>query len=235
MRVIDRERSSPRALLALLVAAAACLALGLAAREEADSDRDAWQRPEQVMDALALDAGSAVADVGCGDGYFTLHLASRVGRGGRVYAVDIDSEALETVRGKAEERDLPQVETVLGTEDDPRLPDEDLDAVLVVNAYHEMTEHDAMLAAFHRALRPGGRLAIIDKLDDPGERREAYRQRHSLPKSVVLEDARRHGFAFHSEPSGFVRPRRGGENWYFLVFEKPRAPESGPQEPSGGG
>ena len=173
------------------------------------------------MDVLGVGRGSRVADVGAGDGYFTFHLARRVGAQGRVYAVDLVETELDGIRREARERRLSQVETVHGTADDPRLPEDTLDVVLVVNTYHEMDHGPAMLRGMWRALKPGGRLGVIDKVVSPGESPADYRARHAIPSGVVRADAEREGFQFVVEPQGFVRPRRGGESWYFLVFEKP--------------
>jgi len=182
--------------------------------------RDAWQRPQEVMDALGIQAGSLVADVGSGDGYFTFHLAERVGAAGRVYAVDIDEGALKKLRERAEKEKLSQVETVVGATNDPRLAIESVEVVLVVNAYHEMRDYDLMLAALYRALRPGGRLAIIDGAIEPGQKRESYFARHRVPKEVVREEAEGHGFVFSREEKGFTRTSDSKE-FYFLVFVRP--------------
>jgi predicted methyltransferase len=220
MRVISGTAPAGRIVL-LLGSLALVSAPSLLAQEEEWSARDVWQRPATVMDALGIGRGSVVADVGCGDGYFAFRLADRVGPVGRVYAVDVDAQARDTLRNKAEAQSLGQLETILGSSDDPRLPEASLDAVLVVNAYHEMTAYDAMLEALRHALKPGGRLAIIDKTAEPGESRSAYQERHSLPKQFAVGDAARHGLVLVREEPGFVRPRRGGEPWYFLVFAKP--------------
>jgi len=182
--------------------------------------RDAWQRPQEVMDVLGLVAGSVVADVGCGKGYFTFHLAQRVTPTGRVYAVEIDEGDLKSIRQRAERERLNQVQTVLGRTDDPQLPATSLDAALVVNAYHEMRDYDAMLAGIYAALKPGGLLAIIDSPTDAGKARSSYYRRHRMPEEVVREDATRAGFRFLRAEPGFVRPR-GNKEFYFLVFEKP--------------
>src|SRR5215813_772500 len=89
--------------------------------------RDEWQRPGEVMDALGAKAGRRVADIGCGSGYFTFRLAARVGAEGKVYAVDIDQEAINKVRQRKELEKLEQIEPILGESADPRLPN-DLDA-----------------------------------------------------------------------------------------------------------
>jgi len=187
--------------------------------QDSGTGRDAWQRPEEVMDALGIQAGTAVADVGSGDGYFSFHLARRVGAEGRVYAVDIDQDALNKLRRRAEKENLAQIETIEGAKDDPRLPADSVDVVLVVNAYHEMRDYDAMLAGLYRALRPGGLLGIIEAEDEPGKPRQTYYSRHRMPEEVVREDAERAGFRFLRTEPGFTRPSPNKE-FYFLIFEK---------------
>ena len=210
---------SPRSRLFLLLCLVASLPLCLVS-QDTGAARDAWQRPQEVMDALGISAGSSVADVGCGDGYFTFHLAERVGLAGHVYAVDIDEGALKKLRQKAEKEKLTQIETVVGAADDPRLEPESVEVVLIVNAYHEMRDYDAMLAALFRALKPGGRLAIIDGAIENGQKRESYFERHRIPKEVVREEAEGHGFVFWREEKGFTRTH-DSKRFYFLVFEKP--------------
>ncbi len=173
-----------------------------------------------AMDALGIEPGSVVADVGAGPGPYTFPLAERVGPEGKVYAVDIDEDDLAKIRSRAERDGVAQLETILGATDDPRLPAAALDVVLVINADHEFREYDEMLQAFHQALKPGGRLAIIDAKTDAGEARSRYHSRHRIPAKLVREDALRNGFRLlHNQPH-FVHHRRNRE-FYFLVFEKP--------------
>jgi ubiquinone/menaquinone biosynthesis C-methylase UbiE len=172
------------------------------------------------MDAIGAKPGSVVADVGCGKGYFTFHLAARVGPRGKVYAEDILSDELKSIRERATKWNLPQIETIHGTPSDPRLPAGALDAILVVNAYHEMTEFDSMMSAFFRALKPGAVLAILDARDAPGKARETYQNRHTLPQELVREDAARAGFRFLRELPGYRNPGRDND-FYVLLFEKP--------------
>ena len=204
----------------LLLCFVASVPVGLPAQDDGKA-RDAWQRPREVMDALGISAGSVVADVGCGDGYFTFHLAERVGAAGRVYAVDIDESALKKLRQKAEKEKLTQIEAIVGAADDPRLAAESVEVVLIVNAYHEMRDYDAMLAALYRALKPGGRLAIIEGAIEGGQKRASYFDRHRIPKEVVREEAEGHGFVFSREAPGFTRTH-DGKQFYFLVFGKPK-------------
>lgn len=204
----------------------ALLAFGLfacppvAVAQNSGPERDAWQHPDRVLDALGIHAGSAVADVGCGRGYFTFKFAARVGAQGKVYAEDIRDDRLEEVRRQAAAERLTQIETVHGAEADPRLPADSLDAVLVMNAYHEFTQHQAMLAGIYRALKPGGLLALIDGAAPLGHPREYYEGMHKLPEAFEREDALRAGFHFLREESGFTQPDDDKE-FYFLLFFKP--------------
>ncbi len=183
--------------------------------------RDLWQRPRATMDALGVEPGDAVADVGSGGGYFTFLLARRVGSAGRVYAVDIDETLLERLGERADELGLGQIETVLGADNNPRLPaTAELEAILVVDTYHEMRGYDGMLAGMYDALAPGGRLAIVDTPDAPGHEREAYHERHKIPVELVIEEAARAGFRLRSFRRDFAS-HAGGQRLYLVVFDKP--------------
>jgi len=182
--------------------------------------RDAWEKPQEVMDVLGIKSGSVVADVGAGEGYFTFHLAARVGPAGKVYAEDILDDRLEKIRKRASKERLKQIEAVHGETDDPRLPAGRVDVVLISNAYHEMREYDKMLNAVCSALKPGGLLGIIDAPAKPGEPRENYYARHRIPEELVREDAVRHGFTFlRQQPT--LTPPDSDRTYFFLIFQKP--------------
>ena len=182
--------------------------------------RDQWEKPQQVMDVLGLKPGSIVADVGAGEGYFTFHLAARVGPAGKVYAEDIRDDRLGKIHSRADKEKLTQIETVHGETDDPRLPAEQMDVVLISNAYHEMRDYDKMLQAIFRALKPGGLLAIIDAPAKAGEPRESYYDRHRIPEEFVREDTARNGFNFlRQEPT--LTPPDNDRTYFFLIFQKP--------------
>jgi ubiquinone/menaquinone biosynthesis C-methylase UbiE len=124
-------------------------------------DRAAWQRPEEVMDALLVAEGSRVVDLGAGGGWFTIRLANRVGPNGRVYAEDAQPEMIEAIRRRVERAQLKNVVSILGTESDPRLPAA-VDAVLIVDSFHEMRQPVGMLRHVANALKPNGRLGIVE-------------------------------------------------------------------------
>jgi ubiquinone/menaquinone biosynthesis C-methylase UbiE len=187
-------------------------------------ERDRWERPAEVLDKLHVQAGSTVADVGAGEGYFTVKMAERVGANGKVYAEDIDSSAVANLRKLARERGFKQVEVIEGGADDPKLPEAKLDAILVVNAYHEFRNHDAMLAAFRKALKPGGLLGIIDKAAEreASQPRESFERQHRLPESFAKEDLQRAEFtAIHDERGFDGIGSREGEHWWFVVAQRP--------------
>ena len=188
--------------------------------QDSGAARDKWQRPQEVMDALAIRVGTAVADVGCGSGYFTFKLAERAGPQGEVYAEDIDGEAVAGIRRRAKAEGLTQVRSIVGVADDPRLPAGSLDAILVVNSYHEWREYAKMLEHLSAALKPGGLLAIIDGVAESGKPRAEYYSRHRMPEEIVREDAAREGFRFVRKEPGFLRPDQT-KDFSFLIFERP--------------
>jgi predicted methyltransferase len=152
-----------------------------------EDDRDPWQDPARVLALLAVGPGSAVADVGAGGGYFTERLAALVGPTGRVVAVDIDPEALQQLTTRF--ASTPGVVVRRGRPTDPDLEPASLDAVLLVDAFHELQAPEAMLTALRRALRVGGRLVIVDR---PAT--EYVPGTHAIPEARVVSEADAAGF-----------------------------------------
>jgi predicted methyltransferase len=124
-------------------------------------DRDAYQKPEQVMDALGIADGATVADLGAGGGWFTVRLARRVGPNGIVYAEDIQPQMIESIVRRVSREGLANVRTILGTANDPKLPP-DLDAVLMVDTYPEIADPVTLLRNVAATLKPNGRLGIVN-------------------------------------------------------------------------
>lgn len=125
-------------------------------------DRDAWQQPSQIMDSLGIADGSVVADVGAGGGWFTVRLARRVGPRGLVYAQDVQRQMIEAIDRRVQREGLRNVRLVLGRDDDTRLPGNAFDAVLMVDAYHEVQDRVGLLRSIRAALKPAGRAGIVD-------------------------------------------------------------------------
>lgn len=173
-------------------------------------DRDLWQRPDQIMDAMAIADASVVADIGAGSGWFTIRMARRVGPQGRVYAEDVQTEMINAITRRVTREGLSNVHAVLGLKNDPRLP-EAVDAALIVDAYHEIENRVAVLSNLARALKPQGRIGIVDfKLDgsgpgpDPDER---------VSPDVVVKDAEEAGLRL-------IRQEPFLPYQYFLIFGK---------------
>ena len=154
-------------------------------------DRDAWQKPNQVMDALGIADGSHVADLGAGGGWFTIRLARRVGPNGVVYAEDIQPEMIEAIRRRVDREGLRNVRIVRGTARNPALPPNDIDAVLIVAVFHEMEDPVALLRNVALSLRANGRVGIVDFKKDGGGPGPPLDER--VDADVVLARAREAG------------------------------------------
>jgi SAM-dependent methyltransferase len=151
-------------------------------------DRDSWQKPDQVMDALGIADGSHVADLGAGGGWFTVRLARRVGPNGLVYAEDIQPEMIRAITRRAQQEGLNNVRPILGAPGDPGLPSGQLDAALIVDSYAEMSDPVSVLRAVARALLPKGRLGVIEFRSGHGGPGPSPEQR--VDASVITRDAR---------------------------------------------
>lgn len=158
-------------------------------------DRDAWQRPEQVMDHLGIGEGSVVADIGAGGGWFTIRIAHRVGPNGRVYAQDIQPEMIGAIDRRVDREGLKNVKTVLGSPQDPQLPAA-VDVVLIVDAYHEMDDPRTLLRNVRRSLKPGGRVGIVEYTKNGGGPGPPMEER--VDPERVIRDAEAAGLRLHS-------------------------------------
>jgi predicted methyltransferase len=174
--------------------------------------RDQEQRPDEVIRKMGLKDGDVVADLGAGSGYFTRRLAKAVAPSGRVYAVDVQPEMIGLLKRNVEKEGLTNVVPVLGTGDDPKLPKDALDWILLVDVYHELQQPQAMLALMREALRATGRVALIEyRLE--GSSAVHIREEHRMsPKQVLAE----------WEPAGFrlVKRHEFLPTQHFFVFEK---------------
>jgi len=158
-----------------------------------DPGRDAWQKPDAVLDALGVKTGAWVADLGAATGYFTVRLARRVGPSGKVYGVDIEPGLVDYLRARAAKENLPNVEAILAAPDDPKLPDASVDLVLVVDTWHHIDARLAYLDRLRRVLKPGGRVAIVDF--KPGDIPVGPPPEHRLPRAAVIEEFATAGWA----------------------------------------
>jgi len=131
-------------------------------------ERESEENVEGALDAVGLKPGMTVAEVGAGTGYVALRMATRVGPGGKVYANDVQPEMLGLLRNNATKGGITNVETVLGSETDPKLPAGQIDLIILVDVYHEFSQPQQMLQGIRRALKPDGRLVQLEyRKEDP--------------------------------------------------------------------
>jgi SAM-dependent methyltransferase len=160
----------------------------------------------RVMDILGITAGKTVADIGAGSGWFTVRAARRVAQGGAVYAEDIKPEAVHYIEARAQKEHLSNVKTILGKADNPLLPTDSVDAVLLLKTYHEVAEPVALLRNLRASLRSGAKIGIID--------RNGNGEDHGVGRDVVLHEAAQAGYRLLKQYD-FVK---GDKMDYFLVL-----------------
>jgi predicted methyltransferase len=173
-----------------------------------DPERDAWQKPHQVIQALGLRPDAVIADIGAGTGYFAVRFANMV-PAGKVYAVDVEPDMVRYLAERAKKEKRANLVAVKGAAGDPRLP-EKADLVVLVDVYHHIEQRERYFRALAASLKPGGRVAVIDfRMDSPSGPPKSARV---APERVKAELAAA-GYAL-SEEHGFL-PRQ-----YFLVFTR---------------
>lgn len=159
--------------------------------------REQEEQPRLLLAALDLKKGQCVCDFGCGNGYYSLELARRVGAQGTVYAVDIQQEMLDLLTARAEPRSLKNIRPILATTTDPRLPKAKLDLVLMVDVYHELTHPANVLHAVHQSLNKTGRLVLVEfRAEDP---EVPILPLHKMSQAQVMKEISANGFKLVSQ------------------------------------
>jgi SAM-dependent methyltransferase len=164
-------------------------------------DREKWQKPDEIMDALNIADGSTVADIGAGAGWFTIRLARRVGPRGTVYAQDVQRQMLEAIRRRVGKEGLANVQPRLGEGSDPNLPADALDAVLVVDVYPEVEDRVTFLRNLGSALKPNGRIGIVNYKPGNGGPGPTGDEGVRVESAVVETDAQAAGLRVLSRES----------------------------------
>ena len=152
------------------------------------------EQPGAVLDAMGLQPGDVVSDIGCGSGYYARRMARRVAPGGRVYCVDIQQEMLDIMQQLAERDGVAGIIPVLGDVDDPKLPAGEVDWIILADVYHEMSDYEAMLAGMHASLAPGGRVALLEYRIEDGTG-DNLKSDHAMSVRQVLAEWLPAGFA----------------------------------------
>jgi ubiquinone/menaquinone biosynthesis C-methylase UbiE len=150
-----------------------------------------------MVEALGVKPGDVVCDMGCGNGFYTIKLAQLVGKKGKVIAVDIQREMLGLLDDRAKQERIRNIDTVLGTVVDPKLPKESLDLVLLVDVYHEFSHPEQMLAAIRKSLKPKGRVALVEfRAEDPNV---PIKPLHKMSKEQIMKEFPPNGFKLVAE------------------------------------
>jgi len=174
-------------------------------------DREDQEHPGAVIDAMELQGGDVVADLGAGSGYFTFRLAAKVGKTGKVLAVDIQDEMLATLRRRATELGVTNVEEVKGSETDPHLPAGGVNSVLLVDVYHELAYPFEVMTKVREALKPGGRVVFVEyRKEDP---RIPIKEVHKMSVEQLAKEMKAVGLAR-------VRTVETLPSQHIVIFEK---------------
>ncbi|WP_299274534.1 methyltransferase domain-containing protein [uncultured Psychroserpens sp.] len=181
----------------------ACLPLqGFSQYKEMDwKERDTWMALDTIFSAIGVEKGDRVADIGCHEGYLSVRLAKKIGKKGKVYAVDLRTDRLQTLKDISKERKLDNIKTIVGDYDNPNLPKGRLDTVIIMDTYHEITDYMTVLGHVKSALKPGGQIVIIEKLKSriKGKSRDEQTDAHSLGPKYVEQELRKAGFTIRYE------------------------------------
>ena len=155
-------------------------------------EREAEEKPDLALKLIGVPKGAVVGDIGAGAGYLTWRLAGLVGPTGKVYANDIQPEMLELLKSNMRQRNISNVEAVLGAYDDPKLPPDSLDLVILVDVYHEFSEPQKMLRHIRASLKPDGRLVLLEyRAEDPAV---PIRLEHKMTVAQVKMELEPEGF-----------------------------------------
>ena len=162
---------------------------------------------DRVMDILKITEGKSVADIGAGGGWFSVRAAKRVGSNGKVFAVEISQNDLNFIDARTKKENLPNIQTVLGTEDNPKLPENSVDAVLILKTYHEIAQPVKELENLRPSLKKDALIGVIDRNGNGAD--------HGIQMQTVIDEFKRAGFEKIADYD-FVKP--DGMD-YFLVFK----------------
>lgn len=184
--------------------------------------RDKWQKVPEILKAMDLKSGQTIADIGSHQGYMTLKFSGKVGDTGKVYAVDVSRNQLRVLDDLIEDRKVKNVETVLGDYDNPRLPEASLDIAFIMDAYHEMDDYEDILGHVRNALKPGGKLVIMEPIGDDrrGWSRSRQEAKHEIDMKYVIDDLEEAGFKVTRQEDPFIdRTKKKHDKMWLLIAQ----------------
>jgi ubiquinone/menaquinone biosynthesis C-methylase UbiE len=219
--------------LAVVAAAVALLAEGALA-QQGEREREKTQRVDDILIALGARDGAHIADLGSGDGFYTLRIAKAVAPGGKAYAIDIVQKELDQLRERAQKENVSNIEIILSEPADPKLPAGTLDAVLIRNAYHEMVAYRDILKGVMSGLKPGGLLVVSESISDSllDKPREQQVKEHHIAPGIVEAELREAGFEIVDRDDTFTRftGRTTVGGYWMIRARRPMAVAQGSRE-----
>jgi len=159
-------------------------------------DRDEWMKVRDIFEMAGVEEGHVVADIGCHQGYLSIRLAKYIGDNGKVYSVDVREDRLNKLDDIAAERGIRNIHTILGEYDDPKLQQHSIDVAFIIDAYHEMKDYRQILLNVKKALKPDGRILVLEKLKHKmiGKSREEQILAHTISPEFVENELTEAGF-----------------------------------------
>jgi len=158
--------------------------------------RDKWMKVTDIFEIAGIRAGHEVADIGCHQGYMSIRLAKYIGDTGKVYSVDVREDRLNKLNDIATKRGIGNIQTILGDYDDPKLKEHSIDVAFIIDAYHEMNDYKQILLNVKKALKPDGRLVVLEKLKHKmiGKSRQEQTLAHTISPEFVENELIEAGF-----------------------------------------
>lgn len=192
------------------------------------TNRDYWQKPAILLELMDIQPAETVADLGCGTGYFTLKLVKQVGPDGKVVALDNDVTKLNKLRLLKRYGSLEQLEIVQNKPDDLKVTASSLDKIIILNAYHEFSDVETLLAQCKAALKPGGKVYIIDKVSDKMDNDKSSRKKlvknGFIRRNIIEKELNSAGFTLSKGIDKYIENDKAEEtrkiNWFVVVATK---------------
>lgn len=187
-----------------------------------ERERDTWQRPDEILRYLDLHSGETVIDLGSGAGYFSLKIAPLVAPAGQVFAVDLRRQSLAFLWIRAVLGGHANLHSIPSEVDDPRLPAQPIDAVLIANTYHELSAPEPILTALFGSMRPGARLVVVDRGPRTSEQaRPTMPEPHTITPDLAEAAINRQGFQTVVREIRFIDRSADDDLWWLMVFRRP--------------
>lgn len=187
--------------------------------QQDEREREPIERVADILTALGARDGAHIADLGSAEGFYALRIARAVAPSGQAYAIDIAQQSLDKLKTRAQSDGISNIDIILSEVADPKLPVARLDAVLIRNAYHEMTEHRSVLNGVMSGLKPGGVLVVIEAIHDNlrTASREQQVKEHEIAPDVVADELTAAGFEIIDRDDAFTKFTRAPPGGFWII------------------